>query len=263
MPPCCHWALTLHIHGNVTSFELPDTWLQDLPFFHNLLPDRFASVMWLGVGLLVALGLDELKRLRLPYRLSGWAVASLGLVALFPITNFPAATSPLYAAFDTDFACPQTTSAPTSSPRPAALVLPTINEMALRWQAEAKFCYVMPSDTGMTGTNPADLGHLRLMLTVGQPGLRLPPLTPATRAEAAADIKALNIKEIIVSPQYPFSGIPAFTSTDQAQLVAWLEGLLGQVPAQSHDSYPTYVWKNLPPISDIASGHVASVKGAL
>jgi hypothetical protein len=255
---------TLHIHGRVTTVGLPDAWLQDLPFFHNLLPDRFASVMWLGVGLLVALGLDELKRLRLPLTVSGWAVASLSLVALFPITNFPAATSPRYTAFDTSFACPEATPWPRSSPPPAAaLVLPTINEMALRWQAEARFCYVMPSATGMTGTNPADLGRLRLMLTVGQPGQRLPTLTPATRVEAADDIRALDIKEVIVSPLYPFSGIPAFTSNDQAQLVAWLEGLLGQVPAQSHDSYPTYVWKNLPPINDIASGHVASVKGAL
>jgi hypothetical protein len=254
---------TLHIHGHVTAFELPDTWLQDLPFFHNLLPDRFASVMWLGVGLLVALGLDELKRLRLPYALSGWALASLGLVALFPITNFPAATSPLYTAFDTSFACPQSPPGPRPSSEAAALVLPTVNEMALRWQGEANFCYVMPSDTGMTGTNPADLGHLRLMLTIGQPGQRLPALTPTIRAEAAQDIEALQIKEIIVSPQYPFSGIPAFTSSDQSQLVAWLEGLLGQVPARSHDTYPTYVWKTLPSISDIASGHVASVKGAL
>ncbi len=45
--------------------------------------------------------------------------------------------------------------------------------------------------------------------------------------------------------------------------MAWIEGLLGQVPVTSHDTYVTYVWKNLPPISDIASGHVAYVKGAL
>jgi len=254
---------TLHVDGKVSNFGLPDKWLQELPFFHNLLPDRFASVMWLGVGLLVALGLDALKRLRLPYTLSGWAVAGLGLVALLPITNFPAAPSPLYAAFDTGFACSQSTPGPTSNARPTALVLPAINEMALRWQPEAKFCYAMPSATGMTGTNPADIGHLRLMLAVGQPGLALPTLTPAIRAQAAGDIKALDIHEIIVSPLYPFSGRPAFTSHDQARLVAWLEGLVGQAPVQSHDSYPTYVWKNLPPLSDIATGHVAHVKGAL
>ena len=93
--------------GTISAFELPDAWLQDLPFFHNLLPDRFASMMFLGVGLLVALGLHELKRFTLPVKVSGWAVASLGLVALIPITNFPAATSPLYTAFETGYACPQ------------------------------------------------------------------------------------------------------------------------------------------------------------
>ena len=114
----------------------------------------------------------------------------------------------------------------------------------------------------MTGTNPGDIGQLRLMLTVGQPGQKLPVLTAAVRAQAAADIKALDIDEIIVTPEYPFSGIPAWTPDGQAQLIAWLKGLLGQVPVQSHDSYLTYVWKNLPPLSDIAAGHVAYVRGA-
>jgi hypothetical protein len=144
-----------------------------------------------------------------------------------------------------------------------ALVLPSINEMALRWQAESRFCFVMPSDTGMTGTNGGDIGPLRLMVSLGQPETKLPALTPAVRAQAADDIKALRINEIIVAPESPFSGVVPWSSNDQAHLIAWLEGLLGQLPANSHDTYVTYVWKNLPPISDIASGHVAVVKGAL
>ena len=253
---------TVHDKGHVTTFVVPDRWLQDLPFYHNLLPDRFASVMFLGVGLLVALGLNELKRFKVAVQVPGWALAALGLVAIFPITGFPSAASPPYTAFESGFACPTTTSGLQHLSRPVALMLPSINEMALRWQAESRFCFVMPSDTGMTGTNGGDIGQLRLMLSLGQPGAKLPALTPAVRALAAGDIEDLRIKEVIVAPVYPYSGVGAWSSNDQAQLIGWLEGLLGEVPVTSNDRYITYVWKNLPPASDIASGHVAYVKGA-
>jgi hypothetical protein len=254
---------SLHVLGTTTTFELPDAWLQDLPLFRNVLPDRFASMMFLSAGWLVALGVEELRRFKLPIRAPGWALAGLGLMALFPVTAYPAAASPMYAAFDTGLACPLPTSGPQLSPRPVALVLPSMDEMALRWQAESKFCYAMPTATGMAGTNSGDVGKQRLMLTIGQPGQALPALTPAVRAQAAADLKALDVKEIIVVPEFPYSGVPPFYPAEQAQLIAWLEGLLGQVPVNSHDAFFTYVWKNLPPNQDIATGHVAYVPGAL
>jgi hypothetical protein len=253
----------VHAGGARPGIELPDAWLQDLPFFHNVLPDRFAAVMFVGVGLLVALGLNELKRFALPVKVSGWAVASLGLVALIPITNFPSATSPLYSAFVSGYACPASTYGTNPATRPVALVLPTINELALRWQEESRFCYAMPSATGMTGTNAGDVGQLPLILSIGQPGANLPALTPGVRADMADEIKALDISEVIVSPQYPFSGLPPWTPSEQAQLIAWLEGLLGPVQGQSHDAYITYVWWHLPPLSDIASGQVPAIQGAL
>jgi hypothetical protein len=254
---------SLHVLGTTTTFELPDAWLQDLPLFRNLLPDRFASMMFLSAGWLVALGLEELRRFKVPVRATGWALAGVGLVALFPITNYPAAASPMYSAFSTGLVCPRPVSGPQLSPRPVALVLPAMNEMSLRWQAESKFCYAMPTATGMTGTNSGDVGQEPLILRVGQPGKPLPPLTPAVRAEVAANLKALDIKEIIVAPEYPYSGVPAWDPNSQAQLIAWVEGLIGKVPINSHDAFFTYAWKNLPPISDIASGHVAYVRGAL
>ncbi|HTT90604.1 MAG TPA: hypothetical protein VMF65_13715 [Acidimicrobiales bacterium] len=254
---------SLRVLGTTTTFELPDAWLQDLPLFRNVLPDRFASMMFLSVGWLVALGWHELRRFKLPVRVPGFALAGLGLVALIPITSYPAAASPMYAAFDTGLACPRPTSGPQLSPRPVALVLPAMDEMALRWQPEAKFCYAMPTATGMAGTNSGDIGNEPLMLTVGQPGQPLPVLTPAVRQQAAANLKTLDIKEIIVAPEYPYSGVPAWDPNGQAQLIAWLEGLLGQVPVNSHDAYFTYVWKDLPSNKDIATGHVAYIRGAL
>jgi hypothetical protein len=248
---------TLHALGHVSPIYLPDDVLAHLPLLHNLLPDRFTGPMFLGIGLLVAVGLDELKRLPVPYKVIGWALAGLGLASIFPTTNFPSTTSPLYTAFDTGLACP--TATPGAGHPPVALVLPAVNELNLRWQPEAKFCFAMPSDTGMTGTNAGDVGSLRLMLSLSQPGALLPPLSAATRAQAAGDIAALDIKEIVVGPEAP--QVPTWSPDGQAQLVVWLEWLLGQAPLQSHDNYITYIWKDLPPVSDIASGHVGTVPG--
>jgi hypothetical protein len=249
---------TLHVLGHVSPLPMPDDLLKHFPTLHNLLPDRFASTMWLGVALLVAIGLDELKRLAVPYKILGWALGALGLVALFPITSFPAGASPLYSAYDTGLACPKT-SGPSSHP-PVALLLPAVNELNLRWQPESKFCFVMPTDTGMTGTNQGDRGALRLLLSLDQPGTTLPRLTAQTRAEAAGDIATLQIKEIVIGPEFPQS--PNWSPKNQAKLVAWVEWLLGQAPLQSHDAYISYIWKDLPPTIDIASGHVGTVPGA-
>jgi hypothetical protein len=249
---------TLHVLGHVSPLPMPDDILKHFPTLHNLLPDRFASTMWLGVALLVAIGLDELKRLAVPYKILGSALGALGLVALLPITNYPAGPSPLYGAYVTGLACPKT-SGPSSHP-PVALLLPSVNELNLRWQPESKFCFVMPTDTGMTGTNQGDRGSLRLMLSLDNPGTALPPLTAQTRAEAAGDIATLQIKEIVIGPESPQS--PNWSPKSQAKLVAWVEWLVGQAPLQSHDAFISYIWKDLPPTIDIASGHVGTVPGA-
>jgi hypothetical protein len=56
--------------------------------------------------------------------------------------------------------------------------------------------------------------------------------------------------------------VPTWSPDGQAQLVVWLEWLLGQAPLQSRDNYITYIWKDLPPADDIASGNVGTVPGA-
>ena len=249
---------TVHVLGRVSHLYLPDYVLQKLPFFHNLLPDRFASTMTLGLGLLVALGLDELKRLRPSAIVGGWALAGVGLVAIVPTVHYPNSDSALYKAFYTGFSCPLR--APGSSHPPVALVLPIVNELDLRWQAESSFCFAMPSDTGMTGTNSGDVTGQGVLFTVGNPALPLPAMTAAVRAEAAQEIKSLDIQEIIVDPENPAS--PPGTPQDQAQLVAWVGWLVGQAPLQSTDPYISYVWKHLPPAVDIASDHVGTFSGS-
>ena len=61
----------------------------------------------LGAGLLVALGLDELKHLRRPSSGRWLALAGAGLVAIVPTPHFAASASPLFSAFYDSFSCPQ------------------------------------------------------------------------------------------------------------------------------------------------------------
>ncbi len=250
---------TLHVAGHVSHVYLPEYVLKKVPIFHNLLPDRFASMMTLGVGLLVALGLDELKRLREPAMVSSWALAGVGLVAITPTFHFAASASPPLGAFNTGFSCPKAASAGSPAGPPVVLLLPAVNELNLRWQAESGFCFVMPTSTGMTGTNRRSHQIHGALFKAGSPTTPSPPRTPAARQEAAQEIQALGIDEIVVSPQSPAQ--PLRTLKDEAQLVAWVEWLLGQAPRQSRDLAVSYVWADLPPASAIASGKVATVPG--
>ena len=251
---------TLHIHGRDTGIPMPFDVLAKIGPYKNVLPDRFASIMTLFAGMLVALGLEELHRLRrfrLPALAGGWAVCLVGLAFLFPITNYPASFDPLYNAYVGGLACPGASN--NKGHPPVALVMPATNELDLRWIAESNFCFVMPSDTGMTGTNSGDVGLQNVMLTAGNvlsKGPLVPPLTPEVREEAALFIHDLDIQEIVVAPEAPTQ--PLLSPSEQAALVNWVVGLTGKQPVQSCDLYRSYIWKHLPPWSDIASGHVAA-----
>jgi hypothetical protein len=249
---------TLHHGGIVTSHNLPYYWFQKLPFMHNILADRFAAMTAVAVGLLVALGCEELARREVALRAGGWALACLGLVAIFPMTAFPAAGSPVYSAFVSGLSCPAHAGGAKGRPVPA-LVVPTINEMNLRWQAEANFCFTMPTDTGMTGTNLGDVSSQGVLLTLGEPGQGPLPTTPAVRQQAAREISQLGIHEIVVGPEWPT--VPPWTPQGQAEAVAWVQWLLGKPPVQSHDPNIAYIWPDIPPANAIATGNFTGAAG--
>jgi len=251
---------TLHVRGVVTHIELPGDLLGKLPALQNLLPSRFASMMALGEGLLVALGLDELKRLKPRWNASALALVGTGIVVVFPTVHFPASTSPVFGEFTSGLSCPLTTSHHPRGGPAVALVVPAVNELDLRWQAESGFCFVMPSATGLTGTNAGDVARRGVLLTLSNPSFPMPLETPATRAEAAHEVTTLDIHEVIVAPQSP--AVPSWGHPQQAQAVAWLEWLLGQAPERGPGPYPDFIWKTLPPIGDIASGQVGAVPNA-
>ena len=248
-----------HFRSHSSYFPMPEDVLAHLPLFHNFLPDRFSTMMTLGAGWLLALGLNELKALPRPVMAGGWAVGLLGLVALVPITDFPAAGSPMYTAFSTGLACPQGGPRISAGLPRVALLIPVIDEMDLRWQAESNFCFVMPSATGMTGTNTGDVKNRGILFSLGNPGQPMLPTTAALREQAAQEIRQLRITEIVVAPEYP--AVPIWDPQGQAEAVAWAQWLLGRPPVQSKDPYISYIWKNLPPVNEIASGHFGAASG--
>ncbi|HET9059142.1 MAG TPA: hypothetical protein VFN61_04415, partial [Acidimicrobiales bacterium] len=181
-----------------------------------------------------------------------------------PSTTVPSTTVPLPSGGQAPLPAhpaPGTATPPVPAPgtTPVAFLLPVVNEMNLRWQAESHFCFAMPSETGMTGTNSGDAHPRTVMFTVGTPYQPMPPLTLATRQAAVADLERYHATEIVVGPEAPSA--PGWTPEGQAQLVVWVEWLLGQAPVQSHDIHISYIWKDLPPYEDIATGHVGYVAG--
>ena len=107
---------TVHVLGHITHVYLPGYVLQKLPVLRNLLPDRFASTMTLGVGLLVALGLDELKHLRRPALAGGWPWPGRG----WRLSSPPSISPPPPAPFS-----PPSTPGPHAPRRRRALALPS------------------------------------------------------------------------------------------------------------------------------------------
>jgi hypothetical protein len=250
---------TLHVEGHISHVYLPEYLLKKLPVFHNLLADRFAATMTLGVGLLVALGLDELKRRRQIAMFSGWALAGVGLVAIIPTVHFAASASPPLGAFNAGFSCPNKGFSASQSGPPVVLILPTVNELNLRWQGEANFCFALPTATGMAGTNRRSQRPKGTLFKAGSPSMPTPPRTQEVRQQAAQEIATLGIKEILVSPQSPAQ--PLITPQGEAELVAWVEWLVGKPPVLSRDTAVTYKWDNLPSPAVIASGKVSQVVG--
>ena len=252
---------TLHYYGHNSHIWMPGSLVQHLPSMKNLLPARFAGVADFGAALLAALGLNELARRSWAWLGAGWAMAVAALVFIFPIVNYPASLAPNYPAFSSGWACPAkpaadstvTGSTVTGRP-PVVLFMPAGDELNLLWQAESHFCFATPSARGMTGTSPITR-ELPPVLAVGVGGTAIPPVNSAVRQQFAEGLRAFHIQEILVAPEAPAS--PQGNPQNQAELVVWLEALLGGPPQAYHEMNFAYAWKHLPSYQEIYTGHFA------
>lgn len=245
---------TLHYYGHNTHIWMPEGALRELPLMRNLLPARFAGLTDFGAAFLASLALNAAARLNRAGVVAWWLLAAAALAFIFPYDNFPAFKAPPYRAFTTGWACPPPADQRGHYPHrpPVALVMPADDELDLLWQAEAKFCYAMPTARGMAGTSPVTR-EVPPVLAVGRGGPPLTAVTAHVRAEFAGALKAYRVKEVIVAPLSPAS--PQGDAGQQQRLVTWLQDLLGSPPQVYRQAEPTYAWKVLPPYTQIATGH--------
>ncbi len=247
---------SLHLKGRITGIALPWSLLGRVPVLENLLPTRFASVMFLGVGLLVALGLEDLRRAwrrwraGIVLRAAGYGLAGLGLLALAPVVPYPLNVDPPAAAFARGLACPRPQGQDVT-------VLPSNDEATLYWQAQAGYCFAQPARTGLNASNPTT-GIPQPLLTAAsaaaETGQPMPPVTPAVRAEVHSELARDRVVEVVVAPDASNPAFPpayrvatqeildhlklhdsvlgGFAPGTQARLGAWLSQVLGSSPTR-------------------------------
>jgi hypothetical protein len=257
---------SLHVAGRVTGVTLPWNLLGGAPVLENLLPARFASMMFLGVALLVALGVEELHhcwrrwRMGLALRAAGYGLAGVGLLALAPVVPYPANADPPAAAFTLGLACPRL-------PGQDVTVLPSNDEATLYWQARAGYCFAQPARTGLNASHPTTSIPQPLLTAASaaaETGQRLPPVTPAVRAEVQSELRRERVVEIVVAPDAPNPAFPpayrvatqdildrlklgdnvlgGFPPGTQARLGAWLSQVLGSAPTRAAGAL---IWHHL------------------
>jgi hypothetical protein len=224
---------TLHIAGRDTGIPLPWSLIDGLPDIHDLEPVRAAAPMFLGAGLLLALGLDELRRRALPLRACGYGLTVFSLVVLAPVVPYFTNPLPTVGAFAAGKVCP-------ARPGATIFLLPSSELYSLLWQAQAGFCFSIPTYYGFHGVyeGPTLYGlhngpHDQPTLALDQAswaatlGEQLPDLSPALRARAARELRELKLSEVVLGPTPPPDNPSA-----HARLEAWVTELLGSPPRQ-------------------------------
>lgn len=227
---------SLHIAGRDTGIPLPWSLLARLPDIHDLEPVRAAAPMFLGAGLLLALGLHELRHRALPLFACGYGLAVFGLVVLAPIVPYLNNPVPTDASLVAGSACP-------ARPGATVFLLPSSELYTALWQAQAGFCFSLPTYYGFHGVyeGPTRFGlhngpHDRPATALDQAswdatqGKPLPDLTPSLRGRAAQQLLALKLSEVVLGP----TPLPA-NPTAHARLAGWVTQLLGSPPRQLGD----------------------------
>ncbi|MBO0886665.1 MAG: hypothetical protein J2O38_04660 [Acidimicrobiales bacterium] len=227
---------SLQIAGHNTGIPLPWSLFAHLPYIYDLEPVRAAAPMFLGAGLLLALGLHELRHLAFPLRGGGYGLAAFGLAVLAPMAPYITNTVPTDASLVAGRACPD-------RPGGTVFILPSSEEYAALWQAQGGFCFALPTYYGFHGVytgptrfglhnGPHDQPATALDLaswaaTLGEP---LPALTPSLRARAARELVQLKLDEVVLGP----TPLPANPEA-HARLLAWVTDLLGSPPKARGD----------------------------
>jgi hypothetical protein len=204
--------------GRLTTVRLPWGIAEHWPIFGSALPDRFAFVVALAAGGLLAMGLDWLAG---RWGLTGRVLAvALAVVCLAPLAARPYAVTP--ASKIPSFFNASTRWLPAGR---TVLVLPyptATQTQPLAWQAAADMAFQMPGgyfigpapggQAFMEGTGPAPTASTFIQV---QQGTTAPAVTTALRAQFGRDMAYWRASAIVAGPG---------TSPALVRLVAQLTG---------------------------------------
>ncbi len=241
---------SLHVGGHDTRVPLPWVAAAHLPVLKDLLPTRFAVLTFLGIGLLIAVGLDRLRETATPYRWVGYVLFTTGLVAVAPQAPSDAHALSVPAAFTRATVCPRAQSG-------RIVVLPFQND-TLVWQTAAHYCYRTESDVNFNINgryNPDGTPHERLLIdaavAAAADGRPLPVVTGPLRREIRLQDEREHVVAVVLgTPE------PGGQSGLQPMLAQWVTAALQEQPRQLGD---VQVWAV--PVSAGGRGHVAGAAG--
>jgi hypothetical protein len=214
----------LLVNSRLTAVGLPWGIAEHWPIFGSALPDRFAFVVALAVGGLLALALAGLAGRW--GRTGPMLAAALALVCLVPLAARPYAVTP--ASNIPSFFNASTRWLP---PGRTVVVLPfptATQTQPLAWQAAADMAFQMPGgyfigpapggQAFMGGPGPAPTASTFIQI---QQGSAAPRVTPALRAQFRQDMAYWRASAIVAGP----GASPA--------LVSFVQRLTGRAPVRA------------------------------
>jgi hypothetical protein len=193
----------LHIAGHVTAIPLPWRAVSGLPLLDSVLPGRLMLYVFVLLALLLAVFVDALRSHGIVVTAAGAALLTLVAISLAPRLPFPTQEPDVPRFF--------TTAAVQHIPDGAtALILPSVTQQAMLWQAEAGMRFRMvggwffaPDAQGHVHDGPPStpLSDAVTAIEAGAP--QGPPLNDDTRNAYRDQLRRDGVTAIVVTPQEP------------------------------------------------------------
>jgi hypothetical protein len=193
---------TLHVAGGDTRVPLPWALTTDIPLVHQILPVRFSLVVFLLVGLLVAVFVDAIAATpQWRPRLVGAGAVALSVAALFPAV--PLLTSPI--------AAPGFFSRPSDlhslAEGSVVLVAPFAAvgvADAMYWQAKAGMWFRMPEGEAFVPSPyplyPPPSATEFALVRLADGSVPLAAMDAGAEGEIRADLRRWNVDAVVVGP---------------------------------------------------------------
>jgi len=223
----------LHLGGWTTPLPLPWLLFDHLPLLGSADPSRLMLIGYLGISLLVALGVEAAWQSSGRARLAVAAALGLGLLSVAPMIPFPTTAAAAPAFFhpggDVD-------RLPTGS---VVLITPFSSRKsseAMFWQAVARYRFRMPE--GDVFTPGPQLGPPPTFIQVELEALdggQAVPVTVSVRLRVLDDLRRLRVGTVVAGP-----------SPGRAAIVEFLAAILGRSPQSSGG---VEVWWDCCPLS--------------